>query len=179
MNTTSYASPQPCGLGKKAVGELAERISEHTEFQTNPDLDALVQRLGGKILYQDIWELHSSESGSIEIRDDKDFSITLASHTSKARDRFTIAHELGHYFLHYRLPKLNGKDTGPLRAARAGNDQAETEANWFAASFLMPENSFREAFEISNGDLVVLANKFEVSMSAASVRAKSLGLAAK
>ncbi|WP_186288444.1 ImmA/IrrE family metallo-endopeptidase [Burkholderia gladioli] len=176
MNALAYASPEPCQLGKKAIGELAENLARHTQYEIGSDLQSLVERLGGQMRYQDIWELESSESGSIEVRGDKDFVITIAAHTSRARDRFTIAHELGHYFLHYRLPKLKGKDSGPLRAARYGGDQAEVEANWFAASFLMPEGPFKEAFQATRGDLVALASQFGVSTSAASVRAKSLGL---
>lgn len=176
MNTLAFASPKPCNLGKRAVGELAEKLARHTEYEVGSDLEALVSRLGGEIRYQDLWELESSESGSIEIHADKKFTITLASHTSRARDRFTIAHELGHYFLHYRLPQVQGKPVGPLRAARYGGDQAEVEANWFAASFLMPETAFKEAYQAAGGDLAVLAAQFGVSMSAASVRAKSLNL---
>jgi Zn-dependent peptidase ImmA (M78 family) len=176
MNELPYALPKPCNLGKKAVSDLAEKIAEQVEFNPSVDLESLVSRLGGQIHYKDIWDLHSSESGSIEINSETNFHITLASHTSKARDRFTIAHELGHYFLHYRYPKLQGEEIIRLRAARSGNDLAEIEANWFAASFLMPEAPFREAYQHANGDLEQLSQQFAVSMSAASVRVKSLRL---
>ncbi|MGS1053166.1 ImmA/IrrE family metallo-endopeptidase [Burkholderia glumae] len=176
MNTLAFASPEPCNLGKKAVGDLAEHLARHTQYEVGSDLESLVARLGGEMRYQDIWELDSSESGSIEIHGDHKFVITLAAHTSRARDRFTIAHELGHYFLHYRLPRVKGKEIGPMRAARYGGDQAEVEANWFAASFLMPEAKFRDAFHAVDGDLVTLASQFGVSTSAAGVRAKSLSL---
>lgn len=176
MNSLVFASPKPCNLGKKGVGALAENLARRIQYEVGSDLESLVTGLGGEIRYQDIWELDSSESGSIEIHGDKKFVITLAAHTSRARDRFTIAHELGHYFLHYRLPRVKGDDVGPVRAARYGGDLVEVEANWFAASFLMPEATFREAFETTGGDLVALASQFGVSTSAAGVRAKSLGL---
>jgi predicted transcriptional regulator len=176
MTVLAYASPEPCNLGKKAIGELAETVARHTQYEVGSDLQPLVERLGGEMRYQDIWELESSESGSIEVRDDRDFTITVAAHTSRARDRFTIAHELGHYFLHYRLPKLQNKDQAPLRAARYGGDRAEVEANWFAASFLMPESAFKEVFASTGGNMSALASHFGVSTSAASVRARSLGL---
>lgn len=176
MITLAFASPQPCNLGKKAVSEVAESLARHTKYEVGSDLESLVTQLGGEIRYQDIWELESTESGSIEIHSDSKFVITLAAHTSRARDRFTIAHELGHYFLHYRLPRVQGRNVGPMRAARYGGDRAEIEANWFAASFLMPEGRFKETFHETDGDLVELAAQFGVSLSAATVRAKSLGL---
>jgi predicted transcriptional regulator len=176
MNALAFASPEPCNLGKSGVGRLAENVARQLNYEVGSDLESLVGRLGGEIRYQDIWQLDSSESGSIEILGDDKFVITLAAHTSRARDRFTIAHELGHFFLHYRLPRVNGQNIGPLRAARYGGDQAEIEANWFAASFLMPEQKFSEAYTASGGDLTKLAAIFGVSTSAADVRAKSLHL---
>ncbi|MGO4416444.1 ImmA/IrrE family metallo-endopeptidase [Cupriavidus sp. KB_39] len=171
-----YSSPTACNLSKRTVSMLAETVAKNLGFENHSDLEELVNRLGGEITYQDVWDLESSESGSIEIRNESDFSITLAAHTSRTRDRFTIAHELGHYFLHYRLPKVKGAAVGPIRAARYGGDRAEIEANWFAASFLMPEARFRSIFEQYGGDHRQISEFFGVSVSASTVRAKSLGL---
>ena len=176
MSVPVYTSPVPCNLGKAAISTLAENLARRTGFEAGSDLEGFVADRGGRIRYQDIWELDSSESGSIEVRDDDDFVITLAAHTSRERDQFTIAHELGHYYLHYLLPKLRGKPVGPLRAARYGGDRAEIEANWFAASFLMPKDEFLQAYRDANGDVSLVANRFGVSTSAVSVRAKSLGV---
>lgn len=176
MNALAFASPEPCNLGKMGVGHVAESVARQLNYDIGSDLESLVARLGGEIRYQDIWELDSSESGSIEIYGDDKFVITLAAHTSRARDRFTIAHELGHFYLHYRLPRVNGRAIDRLRAARYGGNQAEIEANWFAASFLMPEAKFREEYRAMGGDLTLLAAKFGVSTAAAGVRAKSLHL---
>ena len=176
MTALAFASPEPCNLRKIDVGHIAENVARQLNYDIGSDLESLVAKLGGEIRYQDIWELDSSESGSIEVYGDDKFVITLAAHTSRARDRFTIAHELGHFFLHYRLPRVNGRPIDRLRAARYGGDQAEIEANWFAASFLMPEGRFSEEYRATGGDLTQLAAKFGVSTAAASVRAKSLHL---
>lgn len=176
MSESAYASPDACRLGKKVISEFAEDVARSAGFEVGADLEPLVRQLGGHIEYQDFWDLQSSESGSIVINGKGDFAITLAAHTSPARDRFTIAHELGHYFLHFRLPLAQGKDVGKMRAARYGGDQAEVEANWFAASFLMPAADFTRAYQEANGDHHLLAGKFGVSVQASTVRAKSLGL---
>jgi Zn-dependent peptidase ImmA (M78 family) len=88
------------------------------------------------------------------------------------RQRFTIAHELGHYVLghgdEFRDPTRN-----------FNTDQfnpKESAANQFAAHLLMPEEaiaSFIEKRGIS--DLRTLAARFQVSEVAMKIRLKSLG----
>lgn len=177
MNAEMLA-PQPANLTKSQISGFAEEVARSFAFAPGSSLKALVEQLGGRIKFQDIWDLEQSESGSIVINKPGEFEITLASHTSAARDRFTIAHELGHYFLHYLLPYSGDPEASPgsMRATRYGHGRTELEANWFAASFLMPEAQFREAFESSGGDVLELASSFKVSESAARVRAQSLGL---
>jgi Zn-dependent peptidase ImmA (M78 family) len=100
----------------------------------------------------------------------------LGMHTSSDRDRFTIGHELGHYVLHYLYPQAKGSTVSPTKADRYGTGRTEYEANWFAASFLMPHEAFKIAYNSARGNLCEVAEKFHVSLSAASVRARALTL---
>ncbi|MFZ5848425.1 MAG: XRE family transcriptional regulator [Actinomycetota bacterium] len=80
---------------------------------------------------------------------------------SADRERFTLAHELGHLVMH-DLP------TSP--------DDAEREADAFAAEFLMPANEIRS--ELSAIDLrkaAALKRKWKTAMSALIRRARDLG----
>ena len=52
----------------------------------------------------------------------------------------------------------------------------EWEANWFAASLLMPEEEFKIKFIDFNNCIEKVANYFKVSVVVAEVRAKVLGL---
>lgn len=61
---------------------------------------------------------------------------------SEGRVRFTIAHELGHYYLH-RDYLLAGK-CHTSTTNFASNDQMEFEADSFAAALLMPMDLFRQ-----------------------------------
>lgn len=113
------------------------------------------------------------------VRSSTDFTIYLPTMTSPARDRFTIAHELGHLFLHY--PTLARDYPGQVMIATRWVDdddpdqkRAEWEANWFAAAFLMPANAFTQAYRCESPEEV--SDSFGVSMQAVTVRAKSLGL---
>lgn len=108
---------------------------------------------------------------TLRINDDKSFVVNIPNNTSPLRDNFTIAHELGHYFLHtdFNAP-------GSVTFNRAGSSRAETEANWFAAELLMPENEFRVAAQEFNNDPRLVAARFGVSGAAARVRMSVLGL---
>lgn len=92
------------------------------------------------------------------------------------RQRFTIGHELGHYFLaHHDVFHI---DLGPN--AEHGNPPGydwrhERAANEFAAELLMPGNLINEAFAHTDS-VVELANLFQVSQLAMGYRLAGLGL---
>ncbi|NKS64407.1 ImmA/IrrE family metallo-endopeptidase [Rhodococcus hoagii] len=156
------------GLAYSAVREYAERIGRaHDIYSTNghADIDALLERIGGRVV-------NANSSESLRVYGEGDFEISVPTHTSKRRDRFTVAHELGHYFLHYRYPNLDGE----MSYNRGGQSRAETEANVFAASLLMPEEQFCKAFSDCNGDHWLLSEIFDVSPAAAEVRSRTLNL---
>lgn len=99
--------------------------------------------------------------------------------TSSERDRFTIAHELGHYFLHF--PLVRKKFPGASMVATRWVDETDTdqrraewEANWFAAAFLMPNDLFKADADLSSNDIQYLSLKYGVSMHAAQIRLATL-----
>lgn len=157
----------PCFLTKREVEELAEQVGKLAGFEIGDDLTYIVERLGGRISYQNIddWV---DEDGSIFVHEEGDFDITLPHYTSPLRDRFTIAHELGHYFLHSNQGEI------PIIAYRKGTGRLEWEANWFAASLLMPRRDFEMA--LRGDSLAAVASQFGVSIDAARVRKESLGV---
>jgi Zn-dependent peptidase ImmA (M78 family) len=86
------------------------------------------------------------------------------------RTHFTIAHEMGHHFLHReeRVDVLYRRDVdNPGEAVSV----PEQEANWFAAALLMPGHCIAR-FRLKNPQM---AKKFEVSHSAMTYRLKNLG----
>lgn len=101
----------------------------------------------------------------------------LVNHAdSYNRKRFTIAHELGHFFLH-----LAGQDdTGFIDMYRTINgrgnkSQLETEANAFAAAILMDDIMVKSLWtDLSS--VQSLAEIFGVSYEAMGYRLSNLGL---
>ncbi len=74
--------------------------------------------------------------------------IILNSNDDIPRQRFTIAHEIGHIYLqHICLDTENGKAKNAKSMLRTkNNDEIEEEANAFAASLLMPRGLICECF---------------------------------
>ena len=89
--------------------------------------------------------------------------------SSPLRDNFTIAHELGHLFLH--------KTEESKEFHRSGEPKTEeVEANIFAAEFLMPEDEFKNKAKEFNNSERMLASYFGVSPAAALVRMAVLNI---
>jgi predicted transcriptional regulator len=163
-------APSPTDWSKSSIDALAGQIAGRLNFAPGASVFELVNRLGGKIVYQDTEDWLKSESGSIVVVGEKQFTIYVSNFTSAVRDRFTIAHELGHYILHSSFGKKQ------IRVARSGaNVRLEWEANWFAAGFLMPAEVFRKEWTICH-DKVLLAAKFNVSIESARIRVEYLDL---
>jgi Zn-dependent peptidase ImmA (M78 family) len=96
------------------------------------------------------------------------FSIVVAKHESRARQRFTIAHEIAHFILH-----RDDLDGGILENAlfRGGlSNKKEVEANKLAADILMPLHLIKSLMAEGNVTVAALAEKLEVSESAVAIR---------
>lgn len=155
-------------LSYQAISEYAEKVGAHHRIYDgrSADIEGLIKKLGGQIAPG-----YSRES--LHVNGPGDFIIYLPQMTSDRRDRFTMAHEVGHYFLHYRLPNLTGVES----FSRGEQNSVETQANVFASALLMPAERFRRAFARHKGDKWALAQEFDVSPVAAEVRSQVLGLA--
>lgn len=157
----------PTNLTKWAVEDYAKDVAKVGRFDVGDEPADLVARLRGRISYHDIDEW-LDEDGSIFVHGKADFDILLPHYTSPLRDRFTVAHELGHYYLH------SDQGDRPIIAYRKGSTRIEWEANWFAAALLMPREKFKaECARTKN--LAVIAARFGVSTDAARVRRDAIG----
>ena len=123
-------------------------------------------------------------SGMAFIKDGTRHIVYNAYHHNN-RQRFTIAHELGHHLMHEKM--LRGAvhvDKGVLRRdnmSSGGFDDMEISANAFAASVLMPENLVRRicpaSLDLENDILVQkLARTFGVSAAAFTNRILNLSI---
>lgn len=108
------------------------------------------------------------------------FTIQYQTNKPDTRIAFSIAHELGHLFLHM-LDSNNQVIPGMQRRRDLRSSKDELEANEFAAAFLMPEDEFIDCcynhlIDDKNINITEVARNFNVSVQAARVRGIVLGL---
>jgi Zn-dependent peptidase ImmA (M78 family) len=148
-------------------------------------VERMARALGAELRYKPFEKL----SGMIYIKDGVPIiGINVLHHPN--RQRYTIAHEIGHLELHRELittavhvdkqfpvrPQVLSRDS----VSSTGTDWIEIEANQFAAELLMPKAFLEEAlaersFDIDDQTPVVeLAKKFRVSKQALEWRMRNL-----
>lgn len=171
---------------RKKIQEFAERIyNEHNQHKLKIPVDAkaFAQNLGGRVI-----ETQTELPEEIDAKIDKEgntFIITINANRPNTRINFTIAHELGHLFLHMgykydpeRWQRVNKYTDSAYY--RFGYGVEELEANEFAAAFLMPEGKYRGVVKkFTENDkcrIADLADFFNVSQEAALNRGRWLGI---
>lgn len=130
-------------------------------------------------------ELEDLEVSGVILYKDNEFTILISIAKSITRQHFTLAHELGHYFLHKDILRqeqgIVDNDEivdGPnllYRMDTASAQRLEIEANNFAASLIMPTDLIRRAWDATK-DVSACARIFNVSVAAMALRLTKLGL---
>ncbi|MDP1844940.1 MAG: ImmA/IrrE family metallo-endopeptidase [Sediminibacterium sp.] len=169
---------------RKYIQQLANSLIEE-----NPRLpiaiDKIIKNQGLKLVPYD----HKDGISGILMIEQNSATIGYASNESPQRQRFTKAHELGHFMLHRGGNLFIDKDFKTMYRPASSNapstEWQEWEANEFAACILMPEHLVKEEMkkiQIDYADdsetswIEQLAKKFKVSVSAMSIRISRLGL---
>lgn len=161
---------------KVMINSLAEDILNVYDISVPiQNIGDIVEILGGTIQKET-----SFSDGAVEKEGDG-FRIIVSPYQDEKRERFTIAHELGHLFLHmgYRTNKELWARQENNIYHRIGSSEKEYQANEFAAAFLMPASEYLTVLKrIADGNVVdtsKIAEYFNVSVEAASNRGKFLG----
>ncbi len=163
----------------------AEQLIESLNLDVPPiNVNKLAEQLGLTVVP---YELGEDVSGLLISNGDMT-CIAVNKHDANVRQRFTIAHEIGHFWLrhqfeagaHVHVDRGNFISKRGLRSSE-GVDPKEIEANQFAANLLMPARFVRQAIGELQTDVLLdqhvqyLANKFDVSEIAMTIRLQSLG----
>lgn len=124
-------------------------------------------------------ELDNEVSGAIRYDGNLDeFEILVNKNNLEVRQRFTIAHELGHYFLHQDMLKNSDVHIDTLYRTTTQLDlttkEQEKEVDYFAGALLMNRMIIEDL--LMDYNIEELAEIFDVSGSAMTVRLKVLGL---
>ena len=163
----------------------AQKILDKLKLTEIPiDPSVIAKKLGARV-EKDFDFDRMDESGRIE-KIDGEYVIWINPIDAPVRQRFTLAHELGHLELHLKTGKVERFEDTPVtlyRIDKESNPQ-EWEANRFAAELLMPSDKVKEVFEELNEYplyeeyevIESMAKKFEVSQAAMRIRLMQINL---
>jgi Zn-dependent peptidase ImmA (M78 family) len=158
-----------------------EALVSHQVTQAPVPVERIAKARGARIFYQ---SLNDDVSGFL-YRDTNQTVIGVNTHHAPVRQKFTAAHELGHWLLHEQ-EQLHVDHEFRVRlrddVSSQGTDEAEREANLFAASLLMPRSFLEVDLAdqeyvdlLEDSGLQELARKYGVSSQALVNRLKNLG----
>ncbi len=126
-------------------------------------------------------KLEHDISGLLILKNDNTY-ILYNENENIRRQKFTIAHELGHFYLHKDSQMFVDTEKILYRnnESNKGEIKKEIEANCFAASLLMPEHFINDEIkklnkDITIDDIEILAETFDVSIQAMTFRLANLG----
>jgi Zn-dependent peptidase ImmA (M78 family) len=160
---------------RNEIEELAEAVANDAGAGPVTDIEQILSSEGITVSTNDYGDHFD---GMLEYSDGR-FHIYCNLHRSVSRDsgraRFTLGHELGHYFIdEHREGLLNG--SFPQHASHSDyqtTNPVERQADTFAANLLLPKQRFlaklkRVAFSIDG--IRSLAALFQTSLSSTAIR---------
>jgi Zn-dependent peptidase ImmA (M78 family)/transcriptional regulator with XRE-family HTH domain len=144
------------GLGKGPITNLRETLE--TKLHLKIYFEKLPERISGIFTYS------QSIGGSIMIN---------TENRTAGHQHFSLAHEFAHFLFHRSLRALISNNS---------KTKEEIEADLFAEHFLMPAQAVRDSFydrikgDVSEEDVLYLADLYRVSFKAMTYRLKTLKL---
>ena len=169
-------------LDRRTCEARATEVLRNADVRRYPvRVDRLAKAHGIRVRYE---PLDDELSGMIFFKDNKAV-IGINAHHSPNRQRYTIAHELGHYFLHADVLR-QGTHVDTLismlnrdQESALGTMSIEIEANQFAAELLMPRHmidgyltkeDLGSAAKSDEAVIESMAKAFKVSTAAMAIR---------
>ena len=174
-------------MTKQTVESRASALLKQFQVESPPvPVEQLARDLGARLSF----EPFDDDMSGMLYRDGERVIIGINSAHSQARQRFSIAHEIGHLLLHDGRPmfvdkavRVNWRNAD----AALGEISEEIDANAFDASLLMPTPFLKSAITrivrqragIDPETLIrELADRFRVSLQAMEYRLANAGIAA-
>lgn len=153
---------------EKVKQKASKVLSDNHIIEPFVNVFDIADEAGLSIEYRKMPQGNTDVSGFF---DSKTRTIYVNVDNSIARRTYTVAHELGHYFLghqpdEYGLYRRNNSYSGT-------KEEKEKEADCFAANLLMPENMIRKElreYPFLKNSIQLLADRFGVSPSAMTYR---------
>lgn len=155
------------------VRDLAETLADEHQTVHGTDLKKILADYSIELFFDDFRE---SFDGLL-IKDDQGYRVACNIKTGNTpgshRSRFTIAHELGHYFIDEHRTVLTNRLMPSMGESAIQDNLMEREADLFASHLLLPTELIRKAFKKSDegmSGIREVSSRFGTSMKCASIR---------
>jgi Zn-dependent peptidase ImmA (M78 family) len=162
------------GFKIKMARQEGERIAKEYGFDTFPIDPKQIAEKAGIILQAKPPEMNGI-SGALILAGNEVTIIYSQQHNNSGFENFSIAHELGHYFLPDHPDEIQKQGGAHLsRANFVEGSSIELEADHFASGLLMPSHLVRQFLsekQLGMDGIIALANEARCSITAAAIRA--------
>ncbi len=152
---------------------LAENVAEEHQTAHGTVLDAVLADSSIELIFDDFLEPFDG----LLIKDSKGYRVACNLATGNTpnapRCRFTIAHELGHYFIDEHRAVLADRLMPSMGENAIQDNLMEREADLFASHLLLPSLLIRKAFKKTGGGMKgirQITSRFGASMKCAAIR---------
>ena len=173
-------------LNTSEVRIKVSKILSETNIDSPPvPIETIAKQLGIQVQF----ELLPNKLSGLLYREDKKVKPIIGVNRlhPEVRQRFTIAHEIGHFILHKEPVHVDREYDVKFRDPNSSlaNNDSEIEANKFAAEMLMPIDFLKKDIDnrninIPDDDFIeILSQRYEVSMQAMIYRLQNLGYISK
>ena len=168
------------GINRRNVDAAANIVRNALSLKVPISLSGLCSVIDEKLSGKCIPDVKLSIDAEIRTNNEYPFfEVRYRVDKPETRILFSVAHELGHLFLHLLEQDGKLKKAEVLQRNMSWSEE-ELEANEFAAAFLMPEEEFvekcQEHLDENRINVTKVAKDFNVSVQAATVRGNVLGL---
>jgi len=162
---------------RQEIRKQVSKLLRENEVTHSPvPVEKIAQSLNIQVRFE---EADDDLSGAL-IRDPKGrvvIGVNSAHHPN--RQRFTVAHEIGHFILHKGI-SLHVDEDFRVNLRDGSVNRDEIQANAFAAELLMPtefiEKDTKKLGQVDQQALERLARRYQVSARAMEIRLTNLGL---
>merc|ERR1711916_51690 len=161
-------------MGKYLETDFIESLANELRNELNMNSSTIdIKKIANELGFQVYGTTFQNEDISGKVIHNNECKEIYVADESFERQRFTIAHEIGHIILHHNIDEeISEVD---YRTSDRQFNRKEFQANAFASALLMPKNEAIKVWE-KVYDIDDFADYFEVSKKAASIRLLNLGL---
>lgn len=153
------------------IEELAEYISDTYWDNQRISLEKLIKKNDIDLVYDDF---EDAFDGVLQYEQGEFTIFCNTAKNDESRRRFTLAHELGHFYIpRHRHALIYGGFEHPCHCDYTSDQKMEREADTFASNILMPKKRFEKAAKkVTRGldGVRKLATQFGTSLTSTAIR---------